>query len=103
MGCNPGLLRQLGMIGMDAIEPVIMAALITEAPLLLIGPHGVGKSWLLTRLAATLGLEFRHYNASLLSFDDLVGYPLPNGNGMLEYVQTPASIWGARAVFIDEI
>jgi MoxR-like ATPase len=88
---------------MDSVEPVLMAALITETPLLLIGAHGVGKSWLLTRLAGALGLELRHYNASLLNYDDLVGYPLPNSQGGLEYVQTPASIWGATAVFIDEI
>jgi MoxR-like ATPase len=50
-----------------------------------------------------LGLEWRHYNASLLNFDDLVGYPLPDGRGGLEYVQTPSSIWQAEAVFVDEI
>jgi MoxR-like ATPase len=100
---RPGILRRLGLIGMDAIEPLILAALITEAPLLLIGPHGVGKSWLLTRLAGALGLELRHYNASLLNYDDLVGYPLPDGRGGLHYIQTPASIWGAQVVFIDEI
>jgi MoxR-like ATPase len=100
---RPGILRRLGLIGMEAIEPIILAALITEAPLLLIGPHGVGKSWPLTRLAEALGLEFRHYNASLLNYDDLVGYPLPDQRGGLQYIQTPASIWGAQAVFIDEI
>jgi MoxR-like ATPase len=28
---------------------------------------------------------------------------LPDANGQLRFVQTPASIWGAQAVFIDEI
>jgi MoxR-like ATPase len=88
---------------MGSVEPAILAALINADPLLLIGPHGVGKSYLLTRLAAALGLSHRHYNASLLSFDDLVGYPLPNASGSLEYVHTPSSIWGAQAVFLDEI
>ena len=88
---------------MEDIEPVVLAALIQQDPLLLIGPHGTGKSYLLNRLAGALGLEHRHYNASLLNFDDLVGYPLPNGTGSLEYVQTPASIWRAQSVFIDEI
>jgi MoxR-like ATPase len=99
----PGILARLGVVGMEAIEPVVLAALIQQDPLLLIGPHGTGKSYLLNRLAAALGLEHRHYNASLLNFDDLVGYPLPNGTGSLEYVQTPASIWRAQSVFIDEI
>jgi MoxR-like ATPase len=77
--------------------------LIQQDPLLLIGPHGTGKSYLLNRLAAALRLQHRHYNASLLNFDDLVGYPLPNGSGGLDYIQTPAAIWGAQWVFIDEI
>ena len=97
------VLTQLGIIGMGSIEPVILGALIGGEPLLLIGPHGTGKSYLLNRISAGLGLEWRHYNASLLNYDDLVGFPLPGKNGTLEYVQTPASIWGAEAVFIDEI
>lgn len=97
------LLRKLGLVGLERIEPVILAALVHREPLLLIGNHGTGKSLLLNRLAQALGLEHRHYNASLLSFDDLVGYPLPDSNGTLRFVQTPASIWGAQSVFFDEI
>jgi len=93
----------LGLYGLGTIEPVVLAALTTEEPLLLIGPHGTGKSLLLTRIAEALGLEFRHYNASLLNFDDLVGFPLPGKDGSLEYVRTPAAIWGAEAVIFDEI
>ena len=100
---EPGMMSRLGIVGMTPIEPVLIAALVTAEPLLLIGPHGTGKSYLLNRVAAALGLEARHYNASLLNFDDLVGYPLPGADGALEYVRTPASIWDARAVFFDEI
>ena len=96
-------LDSLGVIGMSSIEPVILAALITAEPLLLIGPHGTGKSFLLNRISQALGFSSRHYNASLLNFDDLVGYPLPNGKGQIEYVRTPAAIWGAQTVFLDEI
>ncbi len=99
----PSLLADLGVIGMEPIEPVVLAALITGEPLLLIGPHGTAKSYLLNRIAVALGLQWRNYNASLLNFDDLVGYPLPNGNGSLQYVQTPSSIWDAEVVFFDEI
>ncbi len=97
------LLRRLGLFGLDEIEPVLLAALVTEEPLLLIGPHGTGKSLLLTRLGEALGLLSRHYNASLLNFDDLLGFPLPREDGQLQYVETPASIWGAGAVIFDEI
>src|SRR3974377_200835 len=97
------LLDSIGVVGMASIEPVVLAALITAEPLLLIGPHGTGKSFLLNRISAAMGLVCRHYNASLLNFDDLVGYPLPNGRGQLDYVRTPSAIWGAQTVFLDEI
>ncbi len=97
------VLDALGIHGLGEIEPVILAALAGEAPLLLIGEHGSGKSLLLERIAGALQLSWRHYNASLISFDDLVGYPLPDADGNLQFVKTPAAIWGAQAVFIDEI
>jgi len=96
-------LSRLGLYGLGPIEPIILAALATEEPLLLIGPHGTAKSLLLTRVAESLELEWRHYNASLLNFDDLVGFPLPAPGGTLEYVRTPAAIWDAGAVIFDEI
>jgi MoxR-like ATPase len=83
-----GWLERLGLIGLSTIEPPLLAALVTGSPLLLIGAHGTAKSLLLTRIAAALELEFRHYNASLLNFDDLVGFPLPGKDGTLQYVHT---------------
>jgi MoxR-like ATPase len=98
-----GLLTRLGVYGMRALEPVVLAALATESPLLFIGPHGTAKSYLLERLSAALGLTWRHYNASLLNFDDLVGFPVPDDRGGLRYLRTPASVWDAQVVFLDEI
>ena len=98
-----GPFKRLGLHGLERLAPILVAALATEEPLLLIGPHGTAKSLLLTRIAAALALPFRHYNASLLNFDDLVGFPLPGKDGRLEYVKTPAAIWGAGAVIFDEI
>jgi MoxR-like ATPase len=97
------LIASLGLVGLGGLEPVVLASLATQSPLLLIGSHGSGKSLLLERLALALGLRWRHYNAALVNFDDLVGYPLPDETGKLRFVETPASIWGAEAVFIDEI
>jgi MoxR-like ATPase len=97
------LFTKLGLHGLAPVAPVLLAALVTEEPLLLIGPHGTAKTLLLTRIAAALGLSARHYNASLLNFDDLVGFPLPGKDGTLEYIKTPAAIWGAGAVIFDEI
>ena len=97
-------LRALGLYGLDHLDAIVLAALASEAPLLLIGPHGSAKSALLNRAAAALGLDHRHYNASLLSFDDLLGFPVPNdARDGLQYLRTPATLWGAQSVFLDEI
>jgi len=97
-----GILRALGIAGWSALEPAILAALATESPILLVGPHGTAKTLLLQRLAEALSLAFRHYNASILSFDDLLGYPVPQGDRLV-YLQTPATIWEAEAVLFDEV
>jgi MoxR-like ATPase len=97
------LLRPLGIVGYDAVEPALLAALATEEPLLLLSDHGAAKTLLLVRLAEALGLELRHYNASLLQFDDLAGFPIPDERGGIRYAAPPGAIWGAEAVFFDEI
>jgi MoxR-like ATPase len=97
-------LPELGVYGFDRYEPVILAALVTEDPLLLIGRSGTGKTFLLNSLSEALGLAHRHYNASLISFDDLVGFPYPDeDNGGVRFLETPATVWGAESVLIDEI
>ena len=98
------LLRNLNLFGLDHLDAVILAALADERPLLLIGAHGTAKSELLNRLAVALGLEHRHFNASLISFDDLLGYPVPNAErDGLTWLRTPGDLWSAESVFLDEI
>ena len=97
-------LRQLNIHGLDHLDPVFLAALVDAQPLLLIGPHGTAKSEVLNRIAHVLGLEHRHYNASLISFDDLLGFPVPNESKTeLTYIHTPGSLWNAESVFLDEL
>lgn len=97
------LLRPLGIVGYDGIEPALLAALATEEPLLLVSDHGAAKSLLLERLARALGLELRHYNASLLQFDDLAGFPIPDERGGIRYAAPAGAVWEAEVVFLDEI
>jgi MoxR-like ATPase len=98
------LTQPLGLEGWAALEPVILAALASAEPLLLVGRHGAAKSFLLERLAEALRLEYRFYNASLIDYDDLVGIPVPDADSKgLHYISTPTSIWGAEVVFVDEI
>ncbi len=97
-------LSALGAYGFDELEPIIFAALVTGDPLLLIGKSGTGKTFLLNSISEALGLAHRHYNASLISFDDLVGFPYPDeAKTSVRFLETPATIWGAESVLIDEI
>lgn len=94
----------LGIHGWSDLDPILLAALAQESPLLLVGPHGTGKSLLVERIAHALELEMRHYNASLLNYDDLVGIPMPDETGtQLDFIRTPGTIWDAGFVFFDEI
>jgi MoxR-like ATPase len=98
------LTKPLGLLGWDNLEPVLLAALATKEPLLLIGKHGTAKSFLLERLAQALDLNYRFYNASLVNYDDLVGIPVPDATQTsLRYISTPTAIWDAEVVFIDEL
>jgi len=97
-------LADLGVYGFDRHETAILAALVTEDPLLLVGRSGTGKTFLLNTLSEALGLEHRHYNASLISFDDLVGFPYPDeAHSTGRFLETPATVWGAESVLIDEL
>ena len=97
-------LHTLGVYGYGDVEPIVLAALVTGDPLLLVGRAGTGKTFLLNSLSEALQLEHRHYNASLIAFDDLVGfpYPEPDTNG-IRYLETPATVWKAESVLVDEI
>jgi len=100
----PILLKSLGVVGWDHLEAPILSAIVREKPLLLIGEHGTAKSMVLERLAAALGVNFRHYNASILNFDDLIGFPAPDTTtGRIQYLRSDLDAWDAEAIFIDEI
>ncbi|MFN8527189.1 MAG: AAA family ATPase [Anaerolineae bacterium] len=96
--------ESLGIRGWQHLDPVLLASLATHMPLLLVGSHGAGKTELVKKLGKALGLEMRHYNASLINYDDLVGIPMPGeGTKHLEFVAAPGSIWDAEFVFFDEV
>lgn len=101
---NKQYLKELGVYGYESVEPIILAALVSGDPLLLVGKAGTGKTFLLNSLSEALGLEHRHYNASLIAFDDLVGFPWPDEKtGSIRYIETPATVWQAESVLVDEI
>ncbi len=96
--------NRLGVYGFGQVEPLVIAALVSEDPVLLIGKAGTGKTFLLNSISEAMGLEHRHYNASLISFDDLVGFPYPSADGKsISFLPTPATIWEAQSVLVDEL
>ena len=101
---SPFYLSALGAYGFERQEPLVLAALVSGDPILLIGRSGTGKTFLLNTISEALALEHRHYNASLISFDDLVGFPYPDeAKASVRFLETPATVWGAESVLIDEI
>lgn len=101
----PGPFAALGLYGLESLETVVLAGLITGDPVLLIGPHGTAKTALCERLAQALGLRFRAYDASKALFEDLVGFPDPTSlaEGRLRYVPSDLSIWDRQFVLVDEL
>lgn len=98
------LTASLGIVGWERLDAVLLAALASEAPLLLVGAHGTAKTLVAERVAVALGLELRHYNASLINYDDLVGIPMPDESASrLRFVATPGAIWDAEFVLLDEL
>src|SRR5687768_1118037 len=90
---SPSLSESLGIRGWEYLDPILLASLATETPVLLIGPHGTAKSMIVERLALALDIEFRHYNASLINYDDLVGIPMPEEDmERLKFISTPGSV-----------
>jgi MoxR-like ATPase len=98
------LTESLSIYGWGHLDAVILASLATNSPMLLIGGHGTAKTLLVERMAKALNLDFRHYNVSLINYDDLVGIPIPNeSDSSLRFIGTEGAIWGAEFAFFDEI
>lgn len=99
------ILERLGVYGMNEIEPLLLAGLVTGDPVLLVGPHGSAKTLLCSELAKAMNLKFWAYDASKALFEDIIGFPNPYDlkKGRIGYVSTPLSIWDKEFVLIDEI
>ncbi len=103
-----GLLEKLGVLGWEEIEPYIIASLITEYPLLLVGQTGDGKTYSVEKISAFMGYKdtFHSYDASKALFEDMVGFPhieKENGKITVSYAKTPLTIWDKEFILIDEI
>lgn len=99
---------KLGIIGWDRIEPIILAAILSNKSVLLSGAHGSNKTEGCKRISeAVFGDEtkFVPYDTSLVNADDLLGFLHPGelAKGKMEYISTPDSIWDCTSCLLDEI
>ncbi len=95
--------------GYEDIEPCIIVALALRHNVFLEARHGVGKTTLGTVLGAaadTSGRGFRYYPCDKAGLIDLGGLPdmeKSSKSGMLSYVPTNRSIFGAKVILADEL
>ena len=90
------LFNQINIYGWDDIEPLILAAIVSDLPVLLIGDIGSNKtegSEAISRALLGAKINFRAYEVPTLNFDDLIGFMNPKSlaRGELDFVHTPLS------------
>lgn len=86
----------------DEAKKVLVNAAKNEKNALIIGMHGVGKTYLVQEISKELGLKLGYWSASTMDpYIDLVGVPYPN-NGFLKFAQRE-DIFDMEFLFFDEL
>ena len=88
----------------DAVIELIELARRADQPVLLAGPHGVGKSSLFEETARRQGIGIIVRDLSLMEPIDLIGIPRINDDGRTEY-HAPSFLSndGAGLLVIEEL
>ncbi len=94
---------------MNDAQDILSRAMKEGFNVLLVGPHGVGKTQMVCEEVRRQGLTLKYYSSATLDpWADLVGIPIPvdgddnKSRKHLEFVR-PADVDAAQIVFFDEI
>lgn len=96
---------------MSNCTKVIRTSMSKELNVILIGPHGVGKTQMVREEVQRQGLKLKYYSSPTMDpWSDLVGIPIPvdaqTSNKVtgkqLQFIR-PADIQNAEIVFFDEL
>jgi len=76
----------------------------SDVNVLLMGPHGVGKTTMVKDAAQELGLRIKYYSSSTLDpWADLVGIPVPDREHERLKFLRPTDVDDAEIIFFDEL
>lgn len=102
---RPGVLRRLGVYGLDQLEAAYLAGLAIAEPILLVGGVGQAKTMLVEQTARALRLRFCAYSAEKAMFEDILGPFDPRAmyEGRVDYLRTEITIWDKEMILIDEL
>jgi MoxR-like ATPase len=101
--------ERMGVHGLNDIEDIIFASVLTGDPLLMIGTAGAAKTKIIDKLGQALNLKTQIYNCSAINFEDIIGYMLPadqldaDGNKTMEIIRSPYSIHDVELLGLDEL
>lgn len=114
------ILEDLGIYAIPTNdETCILASMLTAEPILYIGPPGTSKTELMYMFGLVLResskrkypndtsqwFNFNIYDTSKLNFEDLIGWPSPEGlkNDQIKFIPSPTTIWDKHLIGLDEL
>ena len=101
------IFRNLGIYGWEQNEPVIVAALVAQLPIMIVGPQGACKTEAGRAIARGIygdGVRFASYYCPNIHPEMITG-PIDIRQykaGKFDYLRTPISVWDKEVVLFDE-
>ena len=114
------LLRAIGIYGWDGVEDVVLASLVNQSNLMMLGQRGTAKTYAAQKISQAFEVgsdgpyEFVKLDGYASTEEDFIGYPMPPGPAAIEaartknerltmsFVYSPNTIAFAKMIVIDE-